>query len=68
MADFVPEGLNDNRQGLKPLFQNTHKWRAVRYAANRTAPLTAKARGRVKSSRQPHLAPFVAYLRHAKWG
>jgi len=38
LADgFVPEGLNENRQGLKPLFWKK-RWRAVRYAAIRRVP------------------------------
>ena len=37
---FVPEGLNENRQGLQPLFREMKKWRAVgtpRFAAYLTA-------------------------------
>jgi len=39
-ACFVPEGLNDNRQGLQPLFRKMKRWRAVgtpRFAAYLTA-------------------------------
>jgi len=39
-GSFVPEGLNDNRQGLQPLFRKMNRWRAVgtpRFAAYLTA-------------------------------